>query len=395
MEIKTNSDNIFKLYGKNRERKMYRKLLCLLILLIPLSSEAHQLKNSPYIVIQNLYQKGEDLFKCTEQNGLSPVNKDNLVGMQLKENKSDKTNTGTYVSQVIEFDFPINEIIPSWNITYATGTGFEIYMRVKPADMEWSSWFYLGSHGTCQDPQKTRLTRQRQYGEVDTDYLLLSTPADSMQYKCIIKSDNGFAPTLTRFSYAVANSLGDKKLWEKYHDSKIDKIPSEIPRIPAKFRSQITERLDPGMICSPTSLSVVLDYYGIHKTTAETALMCFDKEYKIYGTWPRNTQIAYEHGCESWVHRFQTFGEVAEYLKKGIPVIASIKFFKRTPERGLDIRWTGHLMTICGISPEGNLYCLDSAYSDPNKGIATYLKEDIQKVWLDEGGVAYIVMPPK
>ena len=44
---------------------------------------------------------------------------------------------------------------------------------------------------------------------------------------------------------------------------------------------------------------------------------------------------------------------------------------------------------------EGNVHVNDPAAADPAEGVVTYAREDMERVWLGKGGVAYVLLPPE
>ncbi|MBU0616630.1 MAG: peptidase C39 family protein, partial [Planctomycetes bacterium] len=56
----------------------------------------------------------------------------------------------------------------------------------------------------------------------------------------------------------------------------------------------------------------------------------------------------------------------------------------------------GHLLVLVGFEDDDHIAVNDPAYRDPEKGQRTYLREDLENVWMRaRGGLAYVLLPRK
>jgi hypothetical protein len=165
-------------------------------------------------------------------------------------------------------------------------------------------------------------------------------------------------------------------------------------RIEVPFRSQRSEAADiAGRICSPTSLGMMIAYRGVELPTARVAERAYDAENKIYGNWPRNVQAAYSLGVPGYLTRFTNWTDVQRSIAKEQPIIASIAA-KEGELRGAPYKKTdGHLLVITGFDANGDVCVNDPAATDAKTGQTVYARADMQKVWLDRGGTAYVLLP--
>jgi hypothetical protein len=54
----------------------------------------------------------------------------------------------------------------------------------------------------------------------------------------------------------------------------------------------------------------------------------------------------------------------------------------------------GHLLVLTGFEDESHVAVNDPAYRNPADGQRTYLREDLEKVWMrSRGGLAYVLLP--
>lgn len=131
--------------------------------------------------------------------------------------------------------------------------------------------------------------------------------------------------------------------------------------------------------CSPTSTAMVLDYFGAGPTAAETAWVdpadadpqvdhaarsVFDYAYNGAGNWPFNTAYAGTRGLDSFVTRLRSLTEAEQFIKAGIPLVASLSF-KKGDLPGAGYGTNGHLMVIVGFDQAGNVVVNDPASHAP------------------------------
>jgi uncharacterized protein YvpB len=194
----------------------------------------------------------------------------------------------------------------------------------------------------------------------------------------------------------VSNTTGDPSLAGWQRPSQETPEPALWQRrLDVPFRSQRTE--DPaiaGRICSPTSVSMVLAYYGLERPTAAVADRAYDAEHDIYGGWARAVQAAFEEGLPGYVARFGSWDGVRREIAAGRPVIVSIRAREGELAGAPYASTGGHLIVVTGFDERGDVHVNDPATTDPRQGVVTYAREDMERVWLGKGGVAYVLLPP-
>lgn len=299
-----------------------------------------------------------------------------------------------YVSRAIDTAFPFNDLVPSWNVQVPEGTGFRAEVRVgNKADGSWTPFYYFGVWGIAPRPEN-RLVESGS-GAVEVDTLRSSQTFDQIQYRfTLVTAAAGKSPVVRRVTLAYSNTLGNEGL-AAVHRKPVDPGPPNAwaRRLPVPWRSQTVE--DPrirGSICSPTSVSMVMQFYGVNVPTAQVAATVFDREYRLYGNWIRAVETAYLYGIAGYLERFGDFESVKRHIAAGHPVIASIRVDTAGELRGAPYKTSnGHLIVIAGFDANGNLHVNDPAAKTIEAGVVTYAKEDMQKVWLDHGGVGYVL----
>ncbi|MBL8694841.1 MAG: C39 family peptidase [Planctomycetes bacterium] len=160
-------------------------------------------------------------------------------------------------------------------------------------------------------------------------------------------------------------------------------------------RSQGIE--DPALahrICSPTSVAMVLEYLGVSLPTAEVARRCYDTASNLYGNWSVNAAAASEMlGGPVYAVRARSFAEIEAEILSGRPVVLSHSW-KAGELSGAPLDGTaGHLIVVCGFTPEGDLVVNDPAFRS-GQVRRTYKRSEIWKTWQQNAsGIVYLFRP--
>ncbi len=312
----------------------------------------------------------------------------------IKRNKTDKILKGSIISNVIKTDFPITELIPSFNIDFPTSTGASLYFQVSKDNKNWSEWLFIGRDGDTYG----EISRKRKSEDaiVDTDYILLNSPYNYYKWRIDFYSEgkNSY-PKLKLFAVSEGNSGIDKEESNKYRKFIFDKskLPPKVKwnkKINVPYRSQLDLGELSEYVCCPTSISMVLEYYGVQITSREVCDAAFDRDYRLWGSWWRASQTFSKFGLKSYVVQLRDFDEIKEYISKDIPIIISIKTkgeqlpsspYKQTP---------GHILVIVGLDENENVWVNDPYNTDGIRGTRKYTKNEITDVFINMGGVAII-----
>lgn len=227
----------------------------------------------------------------------------------------------------------------------------------------------------------------------DEDVLI---DVDLIKFKRKIKSfDVGFS--------IVSNSKTSIKLIniiltdteKKNHYKKF--LPLKNIKLPIKSISQMIHQVNYNQdICSPTSLAMVLDYYGVKIDTLTIANSVYDNSTRIYGNWLFNTSYVSSLGLYSFVARLNSYDELYKLLVEGIPVVASITY-DYDQLKGSPIKKTkGHLVVIKGIDIDGSIIVNDPAARDEKSVEIKYDQKEFFNAWfLNKFGTSYIIVDEK
>ena len=163
--------------------------------------------------------------------------------------------------------------------------------------------------------------------------------------------------------------------------------------------------------CSPTSTSMVLDYWGrgpapaeyawvdpglADRCVAQAARQVYDHAYAGAGNWSFNVAYAARPGLTAFVTRLRSLAEAESYLTAGIPLVASLAF--RAGElAGAGYQTQGHLLVIVGFDDQGNVICNDPAsHGQPrNEAVrVVYDRAQFERAWQGgSGGIVYVIHP--
>lgn len=323
----------------------------------------------------------------------------------LQDKREDSfPRSGTWTSPEQSTPFPITELIPSWNLIAPKETGARFHVRVKDHETgDWSPWMYLGQWGrTVATGKNSRLT-QFDGGEVEIDTLVLRRPAVAFQVRATLQSfdyDTKVVPALRRISVCYSGEVHDAALRNQL--SPMSPVPPNWARdLSVRFRAQADSHARiKGEVCSPTSVSMVMEYCGVSLPTLENATAIYDDEYNLFGNWNRAVARAGELGLDAWITRFRNWDQVKATIAQGQPIVASIRFEKgEMPGNPLYQETDGHLIVIRGLTREGNVIVNDPARKEAKKGKpngdgVVYQADELARAWFDRGGVAYIIRRP-
>jgi len=162
-------------------------------------------------------------------------------------------------------------------------------------------------------------------------------------------------------------------------------------RVPARSQMEepaaIRER-----ICSPTSLAMVLEYWGQRAPVTGLAAEIFHPELDRYGVWPAAIAAAARRGVAGYLLRFPDWSSAAWCLEQGLPVIASIRYEVDELAGAPIPRTDGHLVVLTGEDMT-HVHVNDPAGRTAGEVPRRYRREEVCRVWLERAGVGYVFFP--
>ncbi len=142
--------------------------------------------------------------------------------------------------------------------------------------------------------------------------------------------------------------------------------------------------------CSPTSLSMVNAYHGIHEPVEDTARAVMDAAYNGTGNWAFNVAHSGSLGLRATVAFLQNLDHAQRLIERNIPVILSYSWSKgELPGAPLE-HSDGHLVVLCGFTADGNCAVNDPAAPGVR---VVYPRGAIEMLWQRNEGIAYVIAP--
>jgi hypothetical protein len=289
-------------------------------------------------------------------------------------------------------DHPFRELLPSWNVDAPPRTGFVVELRVEwrvdaDGDSAWSPWMHVGDWGEAKFavPLAERVTRCAG-GAVDVDVFRGERAFEAAQLRVRARALDPHAGVRVR---RLTLCFSDR---ERAVDARptLDRRPwGTILDVPP--RSQRAEGDDiAARICSPTSVAMVLAHFGVQASTRDVAARALDSAHDLYGVWPRNVQAAYSFGVSGYVARFSDWAEVERLVAARTPLVVSIGVEPGQLHGAPYASTPGHLLVLLGFDAAGDCVVGDPAAEDARGVRRTYLRSEMETVWMRRGGTAYV-----
>lgn len=286
---------------------------------------------------------------------------------------------GKFVTPVMSVD-AFKGAVVSWNAETSMTSSVEVQIRVGHGSKV-SRWYSYGLW--TRGRRASEKDQIDDFGELNIDDLFIKTVADTVQLQVILrrKDLSSEVPKL----HFLSVTLDPVKTMAHTSDFKALRI--NVPQISQMLVTDIGDQ-----ICSPTSMTMLMNYYGKNEDEVVSADECYDFETEIYGNWSFNMAYAGELGYEAYVEHCTSLRMVYDYLKQGIPVAASIKTTKEDPIPGSPQGYpSGHLLVVKGFEwQNGEPYILvnDPASKTLDEVERLYPIDAFEKAW---SNIIYVI----
>lgn len=306
----------------------------------------------------------------------------------------------TWESPVLRPGRLFDEAVVSWNIALPVGegSGAAIELRVsRPEEGLRSPWLRVGRVGAAPAPAAASTDRVEPQavtafdgGRVDVDVFRGDERFDAIEVRVVASGP----VEVLRLAVVTTDRSGlpvHAPDPEPRRTAAPD--PAAVRRLPVPFRSQRWEPEEVrSRICSPTSVAMVLAHRGHPAPTLAVAEAVLDREHDLYGNWPRNVQGAFEVARQpGYVARFRDWPAVESLIARGHPLVISIGVREGELTGAPYARTAGHLIVITGFDERGDVHVNDPAADDEARGVTTYRRDEVERVWMRRGGTAYVI----
>jgi hypothetical protein len=286
------------------------------------------------------------------------------------------TGNGRWTSPVYQ-PGPFTWAIASWN---GSGERIEVEMRAA-APGGWSPWFTFGPWSDRGARHSVEGQTVEGVGRLSTDTLLLAQSARGWQVRVTLQAaELRGLWVATALPGQPAPDTAHREAWG---------LELDVPMF-----SQMIYPNGGNVWCSPTSLAMVMAYWGVSESIPDTVVPAvYDSVYDGHGNWVFNTAYAGARGFEAYVDRFRSFAELEREIAAGYPVIASVSYKKEwLPNAPISLTG-GHLLVVRGFTNTGDVIVNDPAAAS-NEGVRLVYQRDLfRRAWLDRAGVVYRIRP--
>lgn len=322
-----------------------------------------------------------------------------------------------WVSPEIRPGFAATSLVPSWNASTPQDSWLEVEVRVSLDGVTMSRWYSLG-----------------RWAETDTEIHPTSVPGQDDDLATVAVDTLDLAAGRTLLSYQVRISLlrptgssatpGVRLLGvmsSAIAGEQIQVSPGgggggtelAVPAYSQQTHRGEYPQWDGGgeSWCSPTSTSMLLDFWGrgpapadyawvdeayVDRVVDHAARHVFDHAYAGAGNWSFNVAYAARHGVRAFVTRLRSLTEAEQLVRAGVPLVATVSFSEGQLD-GAGYATRGHLLTIVGFDESGNVVSHDPASHGTASNDAVrsvYDRAQFERVWLGSaGGVVYVIHP--
>lgn len=314
----------------------------------------------------------------------------------------DGAQEGVWTSE--EISVPAFEYaVASWGADTPDGTWVEVKVRVY-VDMKkaWSGFVSWGKWGTTVKRSSTSSSDELAGMDTDTFFVRGSDgeTGSKVQFQVVLHSNNaGVTPTLRNVSVSLQNTLDGQAITTYIPNGEAETALPEKVLLDTPCYSQMVRDSSIGsVICSPTSMTMMLNDRGLDLFPEETALREYDFAYEGFGNWAYTVAIAGSYGFSAYAH-YADLDFVRHELADGRSVALSVRYSSSPNgsnpylENGAANDTSGHLICIVGyetIDGVDYFYSNDAAAgSDTQSALRLYRADQLDVCWASR--IAYSV----
>ena len=318
----------------------------------------------------------------------------------LSSNNNKYIEYGIYTSQVINLK-TFKRLLVSWNCETPKGTWIEIQARAfisyyddnENSTYEWSDWLSFGKWGT--HIKRSSKSPDSHLAKISTDEFIIkgnyTDTASKIQIRALLHSeDTNVTPSIRQFVISYKNNTPRLKGIE-IPSNKIIDVPS--------YSQYIRDKNIGSVICSPTSITMLLNRRNENLIVEETAWSCFDYDYEAFGNWLFNVAFASSLGYESFVE-YGNLKSLKREIYSGYPVAVSVKYTNDINNleypyiENAPITTAGHILVVRGFEKKDGIdYVVvnDPAGKSNESVTRRYKLSEFENAWHRGSNIMYVI----
>jgi len=309
----------------------------------------------------------------------------------FKKSPGERAGETVLTSPEIHARIAWNELIASWNAKMPADSYLKVEVRAIYPDR--ATKFYtmgLWSGDPALHPRESVPKQKDADGDVDTDTLVLTQPAERLQLRVTLGGGEAQQPKLKFLSVSLLDNRAtpptlppNRAAWGKTID---------VPE-----RSQMAYE-NGSVLCSPTTVSMLLSYWSgklkrpdLKHDVPEVVKGVFDPKWDGTGNWVFNTAYAGSFkGMRAYTARLSDVAELEDWIAHGLPVGLSVCYNRL---RGRGGRTSGHLIVCVGFTKEGDVIVNDPGTSKNVR--KTFPRANLIDAWAYKHNAVYFIYPEK
>ncbi|MGW5676826.1 peptidase C39 family protein [Streptomyces sp. NPDC003860] len=345
--------------------------------------------------------------------------------------RTERYEYATWTSPEHRSAVPATEVVASWNAHTPAGTWIQVELGGTYSDGTRTPWYVMGRWAAGDgDIRRTSVDDQTDgRSSIWTDTFSVNDAASGLRLaayrlRLTLYRRPGTRPTPTVWRLgAMASDVPDRFTVPASEPGPARELA--VPRYSQNIHIGRYPEYDNGgeAWCSPTSSQMIVEYWG-RKPTADdlawvnpafddpqvchAARQTYDYQYQGCGNWPFNAAYAATYpGMNAVVTRLASLTDLERLIRVGIPAITS-QSFRKEELTGAGYGTAGHLMTVIGFTPDGDVIANDPA-SDHNEAVRrVYRRREWENIWLrtkrynasgrvvsGTGGICYLFWPER
>ena len=322
----------------------------------------------------------------------------------LSSNNNKYIEYGIYTSQVINLK-TFKRLLVSWNCETPKGTWIEVQARAfisyyddnENSTYEWSDWLSFGKWGT--HIKRSSKSPDSHLAKISTDEFIIkgnyTDTASKIQIRALLHTENtNVTPSIRQFVISYKDNTPRIKGIE-IPSNKIIDVPS--------YSQYIRDKNIGSVICSPTSITMLLNRRNENLIVEETAWSCFDYDYEAFGNWLFNVAFASSLGYESFVE-YGNLKSLKREIYSGYPVAVSVKYTNDINNleypyiENAPITTAGHILVVRGFEKKDGIdYVVvnDPAGKSNESVTRRYKLSEFENAWHRGSNIMYVIHDKK